>query len=49
MNGDTDQVSATSTKTPRRKKSAEFCDAVVDQSTLAEKRFDRLVKAINGL
>nr|DAD18297.1 TPA_asm: hypothetical protein HUJ06_019760 [Nelumbo nucifera] len=48
-NCDTDHILAISTKTPLRKRPSEFCETIVDQATSVDKKFDRLVEAINGL
>nr|DAD48963.1 TPA_asm: hypothetical protein HUJ06_018900 [Nelumbo nucifera] len=47
---DGDQISTTTTKqNARRKRPYEFSDAISEQNVSADKRFEKLVEAINGM
>nr|DAD23492.1 TPA_asm: hypothetical protein HUJ06_024955 [Nelumbo nucifera] len=49
-NIDVDHVSIATTKqNAHRKRPSEFFEAIVEQNILADKRFEKLVDAINGM
>nr|DAD39117.1 TPA_asm: hypothetical protein HUJ06_013440 [Nelumbo nucifera] len=49
-NIDGDQISTTTTKqNTHRKRPSEFSDAIAEQNVSADKRFEKLVDAINGM